>query len=155
MTLQSRRILASALATGLVALAALVAFVRAGQTAALRVTVDADTLVLDTRSQLEHEGIVGTPCCASRGAIPTSLHLEWTAFLDMAGRTHGPDRVHAVAEHIGAELDTPIIVTCHAGHRAAVAARALRVAGYSDVRVSLGSWHEWAARAAAHGSDDA
>jgi len=43
-TLPLRRVLASALAPGLVALAALVAFVRAGQTAALRVTVDADTL---------------------------------------------------------------------------------------------------------------
>jgi 3-mercaptopyruvate sulfurtransferase SseA len=118
-------------------------------------TLDEHTLLLDTRSQLEHEGIVGTPCCASRGAIPTSTHLEWTAFLDMSGHAHEAGRIRALAGYLDAELDSPIIVTCHAGHRAAVAAHVLRSVGFTDVRVSLGSWHEWAARAAASGPDAA
>lgn len=117
----------------------------------VRASRDQETVLLDCRSQLEHEGILGTPCCARRGAIPGSTHLEWTAFLDMSGSTHVTERVHELADHVGADLDTPIIVTCHAGHRAAISARALRAAGYTDVRVSLGSWHEWAARAAAAG----
>ena len=112
---------------------------------------DDRALVLDTRSQLEHEGIVGTPCCARRGSIPGSTHLEWTAFLDMSGMPHAAERVAELAAHLGADQTTSIVVTCHAGHRAAVAARVLRSAGYEDVRVSLGSWHEWAARAAASG----
>ena len=102
--------------------------------------------ILDTRSQLEHEGIVGAPCCAARGALPGSTHLEWTAFLDMSGAPHRPERVREVAGHVGISPEDEVIVTCHAGHRAAVAAMALRAAGFDRVRVSLGSWHEWSAR---------
>jgi thiosulfate/3-mercaptopyruvate sulfurtransferase len=102
--------------------------------------------IVDARSQLEHEGIVGAPCCAARGAIEDSIHLEWTALFDMAGQPHAPERVRAIAEHVGIHPDDDVIVTCHAGHRAAVAAHVLRSAGFEHVRVSLGSWHEWAAR---------
>ncbi|MCW2962231.1 MAG: hypothetical protein JWM90_2618 [Thermoleophilia bacterium] len=104
--------------------------------------------VIDVRSQLEHDGIIGSPCCRSRGAIPESMHVEWTAFVDMAGLPHGIERVRAIGEHLGLGRDEAIILSCHAGHRAAVAAGILRSAGFSNVRVSLGSWHEWSARAA-------
>lgn len=102
--------------------------------------------ILDVRSQLEHEGIVGAPCCSARGALPGSVHLEWTAFLDMSGQPHPPERVAEIAMHVGLDRALPIIVMCHAAHRASVAARVLRAAGFGDVRVSLGSWHEWSAR---------
>jgi 3-mercaptopyruvate sulfurtransferase SseA len=108
--------------------------------------VDGAASVVDARSQLEHEGIVGAPCCAGRGAIPGSVHLEWTAFFDMAGAVRPTEHVREIAGHVGLEPDHPIIVTCHAGHRAAIAARVLRSAGFRDIRLSLGSWHEWSAR---------
>lgn len=108
--------------------------------------VDHTARVVDARSQLEHEGIVGAPCCAARGALPGSMHLEWTAFFDMAGAPRSAGAVRAIAEHVGLDPAEPVIVTCHAGHRAAIAARMLRDAGFRQVRVSIGSWHEWAAR---------
>lgn len=108
--------------------------------------------VVDARSQLEHEGIVGAPCCPARGAIPGSVHLEWTALFGLAGDPLPAERVHVIARHMGIDPDAPIIVSCHAGHRAAIAARVLRSVGFSDVRVSLGSWHEWATRGLADGA---
>jgi 3-mercaptopyruvate sulfurtransferase SseA len=108
--------------------------------------VDGSARVVDARSQLEHEGIVGAPCCAGRGAIPGSVHLEWTAFFDMAGHVRASDHVREIAAHVGLDPDHPIVVTCHAGHRAAIATRVLRSAGFRDVRLSLGSGHEWSAR---------
>lgn len=102
--------------------------------------------IVDARSQLEHEGIVGSPCCSDRGAIPGSVHLEWTAFFDISGAPHGEARIREIAGHVGLEPGDPVIVACHAGHRAAIAGRVLRAAGFRDVRVSLGSWHEWSAR---------
>lgn len=116
--------------------------------------VDDAAHVVDARSQLEHEGIVGAPCCATRGAIPESVHLEWTAFFDIADAPRSSDRVREIAAHVGLDPDTAIIVTCHAGHRAAIAARVLRGAGFRNVRVSLGSWHEWAARGLGSGVAD-
>lgn len=108
--------------------------------------VEGTARVVDARSQLEHEGIVGAPCCTGRGAIPGSVHLEWTAFFDMAGAVRAGEQVREIAAHVGLDPDDAILVTCHAGHRAAIAARVLRSAGFRDVRLSLGSWHEWSAR---------
>jgi thiosulfate/3-mercaptopyruvate sulfurtransferase len=108
--------------------------------------VDGAARVVDARSQLEHEGIVGAPCCAGRGAIPGSVSLEWTAFFDMAGQVRSAEHVREIAAHVGLEPNDAIIVACHAGHRAAIATRVLRSAGFRDVRLSLGSWHEWSTR---------
>lgn len=123
---------------------------RRGMVAAFEDLVDAvvegTARVVDARSQLEHEGIIGAPCCAGRGAIPGSVHLEWTAFFDMAGQPRTSERVREIAAHVGLHPDDRLIVSCHAGHRAAISTRVLRAAGFRDVRVSLGSWHEWSLR---------
>jgi thiosulfate/3-mercaptopyruvate sulfurtransferase len=108
--------------------------------------VEGTSCVVDARSQLEHEGIIGAPCCEHRGAIPGSVHVEWTACFDMFGAPRPTERIVELMEHVGLGPDDHIIVACHAGHRAAIAARVLRAAGFRDVRVSLGSWHEWVAR---------
>lgn len=108
--------------------------------------VEGTACVVDARSQLEHEGIIGAPCCEHRGAIPGSVHVEWTACFDMFGAPRPVDRIVELMDHVGLAPDDRIIVACHAGHRAAIAARVLRAAGFRDVRVSLGSWHEWVAR---------
>ena len=108
--------------------------------------VDGTARVIDARSQLEHEGIVGAPCCAGRGAIPGSIHLEWTTLFDMFGAPRETAQVREMLEEVGIDVDKPIIVTCHAGRRAAIAARVLRASGARDVRVSFGSWHEWSLR---------
>lgn len=108
--------------------------------------VDSTARIVDARSQLEHEGIIGAPCCGGRGAIPGSVHLEWTTCFDMFGLPVDPERVRALLAQVGIAVDEPIIVTCHAGHRAAITARVLRASGFRDVRVSPGSWHEWSLR---------
>jgi len=102
--------------------------------------------LVDTRSQLEHEGIVGPPCCPYRGHIPGSIHLEWSHLLAASGDLHGPERVRREAHHVGLSEDDEIIVYCHSGLRSAIAGLALRAAGFTRVRNSLGSWHEWSQR---------
>lgn len=102
--------------------------------------------LVDTRSQLEHEGIVGSPCCPYRGHIPGSVNLEWSHLLAATGDLHGPDRIREEAHAVGLREDDEIIVYCHTGQRSAVAALALRAAGFTNVRNYLGSWHEWSKR---------
>ena len=102
--------------------------------------------LVDARSQLEHEGIVGSPCCPYRGHIPGSLNLEYSHLLAATGDIRGAHSIRAEAQHLGLGQDDPIIVYCHSGHRSAVAALALRSAGFSNVRNSFGSWHEWSHR---------
>jgi thiosulfate/3-mercaptopyruvate sulfurtransferase len=105
--------------------------------------VEGTACVVDARSQLEHEGIIGAPCCQHRGAIPGSVHVEWTACFDMFGAPRPAERIVELMDQVGLGPDDRIVVSCHAGHRAAIAARVLRASGFRDVRVSIGSWHEW------------
>lgn len=100
--------------------------------------------ILDVRSQLEHEGVIGAHCCSAHGSIDGSSHLEWTALLTITNLAHSPDRIREILARVGFSTDDNLIVICHAGHRAAVAGRVLRASGFTNVRVSLGSWHEWA-----------
>lgn len=102
--------------------------------------------LLDARSQLEHEGIVGTQCCAGRGHIPGSAHLEWSSLIALTGELHTSARIGEAAQQIGIGPDDAVVVYCHSGHRAAFAALALRSAGISRARISIGSWHEWSMR---------
>lgn len=108
--------------------------------------VDGSARIVDTRSQLEHEGIVGAPCCRGHGSIPGSIHFEWTQVFDMFGQPRPVDALRGLLADVGIFPTDRIITTCHAGHRAATTARVLRSAGFTQTLVSIGSWHEWSLR---------
>lgn len=120
----------------------------------VREAVGGNIRLVDTRSQLEHEGIVGPPCCLRRGHIAGSVHLEWTALLSPTGDLHGPDRIRQEAHHVGLSEEDEIVVYCHSGHRSAIACLALRAAGFSRTRNYLGSWHEWSQRDLPRGPEE-
>ena len=77
-------------------------------------------LILDVRSTGEYDA----------GHVPGAIHIP---FQSVASR---------VAE-LPAELDTPIVVYCAHGPRAAWAGRALRKAGYTDVVYLKGHMTAW------------
>jgi thiosulfate/3-mercaptopyruvate sulfurtransferase len=102
--------------------------------------------LLDVRRRSEHEGSFVHPCCARPGRIPHSTFLFWEDLLD-GGRYRPAAEIAALAAAAGLSPDRKVITYCHRGARAATALYALRQAGYRDVAVFVGSWHEWAARA--------
>lgn len=102
--------------------------------------------VIDVRSQLEHEGIIGASCCGRRGHVPGSVHLEWSSLVDPTGALVSGRRVCDMLDDLDIELTDEIIVFCHGNLRAATASLALRTAGCTNVRVYLGSIHEWIAQ---------
>jgi thiosulfate/3-mercaptopyruvate sulfurtransferase len=90
--------------------------------------------VVDVRTAAEHSGEAGYPCDPRQGHIPGARHIPVDAILELS-----PDDMRElVGEPEGAEL----VVYCHSGGRSAVAATALRAAGY-NARNYAGSWHEW------------
>ncbi len=101
--------------------------------------------VIDTRSQLEHEGIVGS-LGAAKGNIPESLHLEWSSLFDLTGDLQPVDRIRRMMESIDVRPGDECILYCNAAHRAAAALLILRHAGYAQPRIFLGGWHEWTRR---------
>lgn len=106
----------------------------------------AGTVLLDVRRPTEHSGAFVHACCARAGRIPGSTLLFFDDLL-AGGRYRAPDEIAARARAVGLTPDTPVIVYCHRGARAATALYGLRLAGFAgDGRVFVGSWHEWAER---------
>jgi thiosulfate/3-mercaptopyruvate sulfurtransferase len=105
---------------------------------------DRGAVVLDVRRPSEHDGSFVHPCCARPGRIPGSVLLFWEDLLEH-GRYRAPAALAARFAAAGLDPAQEVITYCHRGARAATAAYALGLAGYTRVRVFVGSWHEWAA----------
>lgn len=102
--------------------------------------------VLDVRRRTEFSGEFVHPCCARAGRIPGCRHIFWEDML-ADGAYRDPQDLAALAAKAGLRKTDTIITYCHRGARAATALYALRLAGFPDVRIFVGSWHEWAGRA--------
>jgi thiosulfate/3-mercaptopyruvate sulfurtransferase len=104
-----------------------------------------DTAILDTRSDGEHFGTLAR--AARGGAIPHSIHIEWTDNLDADGKFKSNRELKAMYEKAGITPDKEVYSYCQGGYRAAHGYIALRLLGYPRVRNYIGSWKEWGDRA--------
>ena len=100
---------------------------------------DPELTILDVRSEDEFRGRGGYPCDPRQGHIPGATHLEVERLFAAPGRPHEP---WGIRELVGLPEGAEIVAYCHSGSRSALAALALRAAGY-DARNYPGSWHEW------------
>ena len=80
------------------------------------------------------------------GAIPGSVHRDWTASIAEDGRLKPAKQLRAEFEALGLRPDAEIVPYCQGGYRAAHAYVALKLAGYPQVRNYWGSWAEWGNR---------
>lgn len=103
-----------------------------------------DTIILDTRSEGEHFGTIIRS--ARGGAIPHSIHIEWTDNLDAAGKFKPNEELKAMYDRAGVTPDKEIYSYCQGGYRAAHSYIALRLLGFAKVRNYIGSWKEWGDR---------
>jgi thiosulfate/3-mercaptopyruvate sulfurtransferase len=103
-----------------------------------------DTVILDTRSAGEHFGT--TVRAARGGAIPHSIHLEWTDNLAADGKFKSNEELQAMYGKAGISPNKEIYSYCQGGYRAAHSYIALRLLGYPKVRNYIGSWKEWGDR---------
>jgi thiosulfate/3-mercaptopyruvate sulfurtransferase len=90
--------------------------------------------VLDVRTAAEYTGEAGYPCDPRQGHIAGARNVELS---DLLERT--PEQVR---ELVGLPEGAEVVAYCHSGSRSALAAHALRAAGY-EARNYPGSWHEW------------
>jgi thiosulfate/3-mercaptopyruvate sulfurtransferase len=100
---------------------------------------DPELTILDVRSEDEFRGRGGYPCDPRQGHIPRARHLEVERLFAGPGQPREPGGIRELA---GLPEGAAIVAYCHSGSRSALAALALRAAGY-DARNYPGSWHEW------------
>jgi thiosulfate/3-mercaptopyruvate sulfurtransferase len=100
------------------------------------------TQIIDTRSENEHCGI--EKLAKRGGAIPGSLHLEWSDALDIGTQKFkSPAELSRLFKNAGIDLNKPAITYCQSGGRAAVMAFTLELMGARDVANYYRSWSEW------------
>jgi thiosulfate/3-mercaptopyruvate sulfurtransferase len=110
----------------------------------LRDRLDDDALtIMDVRTEEEFTGRGGYPCDPRQGHIPRARQLEVDRLFAAPGRPHEPRGIRELA---GLPEGAEIVAYCHSGSRSALAALALRSAGYV-ARNYPGSWHEWSRHA--------
>ena len=100
--------------------------------------------IFDVRSDEEYFG--ERVRAKHAGAIPGSIHRDWTNHLAADGRFKPPAQLRKEFESLGLDPQNEIIPYCQGGYRSANAYVALRLAGYTRVRNYLGSWGEWGNR---------
>ena len=100
------------------------------------------SFIIDARSKDEYDG--SAIRAAHAGHIPTAINIDWNDNLDQSGifKSHGKleqlyDKVPKNAE---------VITYCQGGYRAANSFVILKMLGYKNVRMYLGSWGEWGNR---------
>jgi thiosulfate/3-mercaptopyruvate sulfurtransferase len=100
---------------------------------------DSSLTILDVRTSDEYSGRGGYPCDPRQAHIPGARHLEHDRLLVVPGQALVAEGVRAL---VGLPEGAEMVAYCHSGSRSALAALALRAAGY-EARNYPGSWHEW------------
>jgi thiosulfate/3-mercaptopyruvate sulfurtransferase len=95
-------------------------------------------IILDARSKAEYDG---SAVRASRaGHIPTAVNIDWNGNLgqDVFKSAEKLEQMYGrIPKH------AEVITYCQGGYRAANSFVALKMLGYKNVRMYLGSWGEW------------
>jgi thiosulfate/3-mercaptopyruvate sulfurtransferase len=101
------------------------------------------SFIIDARSKDEYSG---SAIRASRaGRIPTAINIDWNENLDQNGDIF---KSYEKLGHMYKKIpkDAEVITYCQGGYRAANTFVVLKMLGYKNVRMYLGSWGEWGNR---------
>lgn len=106
--------------------------------------------LLDNRDKdewlAESSSPYGKDFAPRKGRIPGAVWLEWYELMDASqpiAAFKSVERVRALAAERGLTPDDDIIIYCFKGARAANTYVAMQLAGFTRLRIYLGSWNEW------------
>ncbi len=76
------------------------------------------------------------------GHMPSAINIPYNPLMRL-GEYKDPDKLRAIFDEAGVDLDRPIITTCGSGVTACVINFALDILGHRDHSMYDGSWTEW------------
>ena len=97
-----------------------------------------DTAIVDARTSTEFNG--EHVRAARAGHIPSAININWEENLE-GESFKDPDRLSSLYSNI--PKNSKVITYCQGGYRAANTFLALKILGYKNVKMYLGSWGEW------------
>ena len=121
-------------------------------TAQMLASLDDPSIVkLDVRDLDEWMGESSSPYgidyAPRKGRIPDAVLIEWYAMMKPAGEVpmfKSNDEILDIAQSVGIEPDSKVIIYCFKGARASNTLVALNEAGIMDTSIYFASWNEWA-----------
>ena len=100
-----------------------------------------NVVIVDARSREEFNG--SEVRAARRGHIPSAINIDWRTNIENSA-FKSMDRLSRIYSVI--PKDAKIITYCQGAYRAANAFLVLKMLGYKNVKMYLGSWGEWGNR---------
>jgi thiosulfate/3-mercaptopyruvate sulfurtransferase len=100
-----------------------------------------NVVIVDSRSNEEYNGFEVRG--ARRGHIPSAVNIDWTRNIE---NSIFKSKQKLSKVYLKIPENAKIITYCQGGYRAAHAFLALKILGYKNVKMYLGSWGEWANR---------
>jgi thiosulfate/3-mercaptopyruvate sulfurtransferase len=97
-----------------------------------------NSTIVDARTKQEFQGIHVR--AARAGHIPSALHIDWEENLE-GGSFKTKEKLSKLYSKI--PKDSNVVTYCQGGYRAANTFVALRILGYKNIKMYLGSWGEW------------
>jgi len=94
--------------------------------------------IVDARSKEEYSGTEVR--AARRGHIPSAINIDWTRNIE-DNVFKSRQKLSKIYSRI--PKDAQIITYCQGGYRAANTFLVLKMLGYKNVKMYLGSWGEW------------
>lgn len=98
-------------------------------------------VILDARSRQEYNG--SEVRAARRGHIPSAVNIDWTQNIQNS-TFKSKSELSKIYSKI--PKNAHVITYCQGGYRAANAYLVLKMLGYKNVKMYLGSWGEWGNR---------
>jgi len=100
-----------------------------------------NVVIVDARSKEEYNG--NEVRAAMRGHIPSSINIDWSSNIKN-DTFKNREKLSDIYSKI--PKNSQVITYCQGGYRAANSYVALKVLGYKNVKMYLGSWGEWGNR---------
>jgi thiosulfate/3-mercaptopyruvate sulfurtransferase len=100
-----------------------------------------DVIIVDARSREEYVG--SEVRAARRGHIPTAVNIDWTRNVEN-NAFKSNRKLSKIYSKI--PMNVQVITYCQGGYRAAHTFLTLKMVGYKNVKMYLGSWGEWGNR---------
>jgi len=100
-----------------------------------------NVVIVDARSTQEYNG--SEVRAARMGHIPSAINIDWARNIETS-IFKSKEKLSKIYSNI--PKNAQVITYCQGGYRAANAFVALKVLGYKNVKMYLGSWGEWGNR---------
>ena len=103
-----------------------------------------NVVVLDTRTDFEHDGLAQFSGAFAKGKIPGATYIEWDNFVNDDKTFKSPEEIKGILAEQGITEDKTVIAYCQSGVRSAHTTFVLsELLGWDNVKNYDGSWIEW------------